>query len=509
MNELLKYLIESSIIISVFYGLFILFYKDDKNSGFNRAYLITSSLLAVVLPLFSLPIIAASQVENGISLHQAIQLPEIIIREDASVTSSQLRFTLGDMIAAVYISGLIIFLFRFLSELHGMFRHIRQYSNNLSRSENYIMIKTDGELPTCSFYKYLFWDNSQNFSEKETGFIIKHEEGHILQKHTLDLLYLEILRIIFWFNPIVHGYKKAMLAVHEFLADEFALANTNGKGFIALLGLQALHRHNMSLSNHFSKSQTIKRIKMIKSEKKKPAVLRWAVMATATLAMFYFFSCEQGQSVQEISSNTTDLPVLGEGWSYVSDGSLSPWISEKYNSLTADYPSGKFYIAKGNLGEFTDFNPVDIFEKYGFRTFLLADEGASRYAFLGKAGEEVVELNPPSVYKNRFNGEEIFTAVEDQPEPVGGMLTFYQYVANNLKYPKEAREAGIEGKVFIEFIIDTDGTIIDVKALKGIGNGCDEEAIRVIEAAPAWNPGKHKGRQVKVMMVLPITFKLG
>ena len=115
----------------------------------------------------------------------------------------------------------------------------------------------------------------------------------------------------------------------------------------------------------------------------------------------------------------------------------------------------------------------------------------------------------PSVYKMEHDGEEVFTVVEEQPDPEGGMPAFYQYIANNLKYPKEAREAGIEGKIFIEFIIDKDGKITDVRAIKGIGYGCDEEAVRVIEAAPAWNPGKHRGRNVKVSMVLPITFKLG
>jgi periplasmic protein TonB len=105
--------------------------------------------------------------------------------------------------------------------------------------------------------------------------------------------------------------------------------------------------------------------------------------------------------------------------------------------------------------------------------------------------------------------EEIFTIVEDQPQPKGGMAAFYEYVGKNLKYPAQARRMGIEGKVFVEFVVDKDGTITDVKAIKGIGAGCDEEAIRVIQLAPKWSPGKQRGRPVKVRMILPITFKLG
>jgi protein TonB len=105
--------------------------------------------------------------------------------------------------------------------------------------------------------------------------------------------------------------------------------------------------------------------------------------------------------------------------------------------------------------------------------------------------------------------EEIFTIVEDQPSPKGGMAAFYEYVGKKLKYPAQARRMGIEGKVFVEFVVDKDGSITDVKAIKGIGAGCDEEAIRVIQTAPKWNPGKQRGRPVKVRMILPITFKLG
>jgi len=105
--------------------------------------------------------------------------------------------------------------------------------------------------------------------------------------------------------------------------------------------------------------------------------------------------------------------------------------------------------------------------------------------------------------------DEIFTIVEDQPAPKGGMSAFYEYVGKKLKYPAQARRMGIEGKVYVEFVVDKDGSITNVRAMKGIGAGCDEEAIRVIQASPKWKPGKQRGRPVKVRMILPITFKLG
>ncbi len=105
--------------------------------------------------------------------------------------------------------------------------------------------------------------------------------------------------------------------------------------------------------------------------------------------------------------------------------------------------------------------------------------------------------------------DEIFSIVEEPASPKGGMPAFYKYVFDKMKYPPQARRMGIEGKVFVEFVIGKDGSITDVRAVKGIGAGCDEEAVRVIQGAPAWSPGKQRGKSVKQRMVLPITFKLG
>lgn len=105
--------------------------------------------------------------------------------------------------------------------------------------------------------------------------------------------------------------------------------------------------------------------------------------------------------------------------------------------------------------------------------------------------------------------DEIFTIVEEPASPKGGIAAFYKYVADKMKYPPQARRMGIDGKVFVEFVINKDGSISDVKAVKGIGAGCDEEAVRVVQSAPAWSPGKQRGKPVKQRMVLPITFKLG
>lgn len=104
--------------------------------------------------------------------------------------------------------------------------------------------------------------------------------------------------------------------------------------------------------------------------------------------------------------------------------------------------------------------------------------------------------------------DQVFTIVEDPAQFPGGLKAFYGYVQDNMKYPSQARRMGIEGKVYVQFVIDKTGKVTEVTAVKGIGAGCDEEAERVLRESPKFKPGKQRGRAVKQKMVMPIVFKL-
>ena len=102
----------------------------------------------------------------------------------------------------------------------------------------------------------------------------------------------------------------------------------------------------------------------------------------------------------------------------------------------------------------------------------------------------------------------VYSLVEKQPAFPGGMRTFFAFLDGELKYPQEALVNNIEGRVFMEYVVEKDGSLSSFKVLKGIGSGCDEEAIRVLKNSPKWSPGKNKGREVRVKMALPIHFKI-
>jgi protein TonB len=106
------------------------------------------------------------------------------------------------------------------------------------------------------------------------------------------------------------------------------------------------------------------------------------------------------------------------------------------------------------------------------------------------------------------DSDQPFLVVEEPATPVGGIKAFYELVSKKIKYPVQANRMGIDGTVYVEFIIERDGSITSVKAIKGIGGGCDQEAERILQSVPKWNPGKQRGQPVRQKMVLPIKFQI-
>ena len=122
--------------------------------------------------------------------------------------------------------------------------------------------------------------------------------------------------------------------------------------------------------------------------------------------------------------------------------------------------------------------------------------------------EVIDDYVPVEVEEEEVTEAEIFQIVEEMPSYPGGEAKMYEYLGKNIKYPQIARESGIQGRVFVNFVVEPDGSVSNVKVLRGIGGGCDEEAMRVIKSMPKWKPGKQRGKAVRVSYTLPVVFKL-
>ena len=121
---------------------------------------------------------------------------------------------------------------------------------------------------------------------------------------------------------------------------------------------------------------------------------------------------------------------------------------------------------------------------------------------------EEYEFTPPEIEEEEIVEAEIFKVVEEMPEFPGGAAKMMEYIQKNIKYPMMARESDIQGRVFVSFVVEPDGSITNVAVLRGIGGGCDEEALRVVQSMPNWKPGKQRGSAVRCSFTVPIVFKL-
>ncbi|MBR3699363.1 MAG: TonB family protein [Bacteroidales bacterium] len=122
--------------------------------------------------------------------------------------------------------------------------------------------------------------------------------------------------------------------------------------------------------------------------------------------------------------------------------------------------------------------------------------------------EQIEEYVPVEVVEEDIQEAEIFTIVEEMPEFPGGMNKLAEYLGKNIKYPQMARESGIQGRVFVQFVVEPDGSVSNVAVMRSLGGGCDEEAIRVVKSMPKWKAGKQRGKPVRVSYILPVNFKL-
>lgn len=125
-----------------------------------------------------------------------------------------------------------------------------------------------------------------------------------------------------------------------------------------------------------------------------------------------------------------------------------------------------------------------------------------------KATSEAIKVAPVEAIEKE-ESDEIFMIVEEQPQFPGGTGEFMKFVVANMRYPRQARSMGVEGKVFIKAVVGKDGKLTDLEVMKGIGAGCDEEALRVVSQSPPWKPGRQRGREVRTRIVIPLVFKLG
>ena len=284
MNSLFIYLIQSGISLSVLYILYWLFMRKDTFFSVNRFYLILSVLFSFILPFFkiSLPF-------SGSNSEYVYLLEAIIITPEKLTESIHHHLDLYQMVGIIYLTGVGIFFLRFVFQLIQIGLLVHKYG--VSRNEGFNFVITNPHFTPFSFFNIIFLGNDiadQKILEK----IITHEKIHIQQKHSIDIILLELLTIIQWFNPFMWFYKNTLKNIHEFLADEGVLTEGINKiDYQELLVNQSIGIQLIGISNNFSQSLIKRRlIMMSKSKSQKFKLLKMAFILPFAMFLTIVFS---------------------------------------------------------------------------------------------------------------------------------------------------------------------------------------------------------------------------
>lgn len=507
--SILDYFVRANLFLALFYACYWLLLRQHTFFMLNRIYLLMSATGALVLPFVELP----QKTVETVALPMAVAtLPGIIIRPE---TQSWLSLEVVGW--GLYGVLLVLLLSRLIARLVGLMRFIRESEQQPMDGYTFVWPK-DADTPTFSFFRYLVLNPSDAHAEP----VHRHELVHIRQLHSIDVLFFEVLQAIFWLNPILILYKRSIRQVHEFLADREA-ANDQYENYLVAYAFGLGTTESVvgeNIAHSFLKASELKeRIAMLRRR----ATSQWALskyLMVLPLALGLLAMTTARHELSAILPANNAVETILKGQVTDSEGKTLAGASIILKGTTTGTQSdanGLYRLTVTTLPA----NAALVISYVGYETLVVPINGRTEInVSLQRAKttlNEVVVVGYPQTGQWRStnptnqtssSSNEIFTIVEQVPAFPGGLTALGQYLAQNLRYPAEARQNGIQGAVIVEFVVAKTGGIRDLRVIKGIGGGCDEEAVRVVSQMPNWNPGRQNGQFVDVKYVLPVRFTL-
>lgn len=297
---MLTYCLESSCCWGLLYGFYALFLRHEKSFVYNRAHLLLALFLGLLAPLLSLENQVVGVLLAPVDL-SAMAAPAL--ESWAQVTAGQLNWNVFTM---VYSLGVALFAGRFLWGLSQIYKIYKQ--GTVERHATYQLVVMKEAYPPFSFGHCLFVPSSLTKDPQAYDCIITHEAAHIQQAHSIDILVVELLQIIFWFNPILILYKMALRDQHEYLADQAVLCNTSVAQYGHLLLDQSVNTV-LPLVHPFFHSSLKKRIMMMTTNSARFSWNKYAFSLLACVLMFWMIACQKSRSIT-VESKPDVFPYL-------------------------------------------------------------------------------------------------------------------------------------------------------------------------------------------------------
>lgn len=540
MGTFLVYILKSSLCLALFYLFYRLLLSKETFHRFNRIALLGVMLISCLLPLIRVTVDQATVVNTSVMLVEEDML--MYPWEMQAVVQEEAAFPWREWLVAVYFLGILFFLLRNFLSLGYVFYLIRH--SRCRRMENGIcLVVHQAGFAPFSWMKYIVI--SQTDLDENGTDILTHEEAHIRNGHSWDLLLVELCVWLQWFNPAAWLLKQELQNVHEYEADEAVLRQgIDAKRYQMLLIKKAVGARLYSIANSFNHSSLKKRITMMIRKKSNP----WArvkylyVLPLAAVTVAAFARPEISEPLDEISSvKVNDLSAITgknspENLSVASnsaaDVTLKMKVTDQSGSpivgasvLIVNSTSGTLTDLEGNFTlkvnndqrisvsyvgmKSVELSVKECLEKQIKEVRLASDNDSESQLTIvsqssGSAPQSVQKVASSEIPATN----DVFMVVEQMPEFPGGMSACLKFLADHVAYPKEAAEKKIQGRVIVQFVVMKDGSIANARVLRAVDPLLDAEALRVIGLMPKWKPGTQRGQAVNVKFTMPVTFRL-
>ncbi|HJG78752.1 M56 family metallopeptidase [Phocaeicola barnesiae] len=541
MGTFLVYILKSSLCLALFYLFYRLLLSKETFHRFNRIALLGVMLISCLLPLIRVTVDQATVVNTSVMLVEEDML--MYPWEMQAVVQEEAAFPWREWLVAVYFLGILFFLLRNFLSLGYVFYLIRH--SRCRRMENGIcLVVHQAGFAPFSWMKYIVI--SQTDLDENGTDILTHEEAHIRNGHSWDLLLVELCVWLQWFNPAAWLLKQELQNVHEYEADEAVLRQgIDAKRYQMLLIKKAVGARLYSIANSFNHSSLKKRITMMIRKKSNP----WArvkylyVLPLAAVTVAAFARPEISEPLDEISSvKVNDLSAitgknspenLSVAATSAADVTLKMKVTDQSGSpivgasvLIVNSTSGTLTDSEGNFTlkvgddqrisvsyigmKSVELSVKECLEKQIKEVRLTSDaDSGPQLTVVSQSSESASQKAPQhNTTSEPQNTEEVFMVVENMPEFPGGLNACLKFLADHVAYPKEAAEKKIQGRVIVQFVVMKDGSIANAWVIRSVDPLLDAEALRVIGLMPKWKPGTQRGQAVNVKFTMPITFRL-
>ena len=440
MTNFLIYDAKVAVLIIVFYMFYRLMLSRETFHRVNRVVLLLTAVASFVLPLCV------------ITLHKTVRMEAVPM---VSVGDLQMEVAADAgpvwwqmLLPLIFIIGVVATLAHTLTSIMKVWLLIRRSEQHLQPDGTIVCVTGNAEVSPFSWMHYIVMNRSDY--EEHNAAILAHERGHIRLRHSWDLLLVDLLTALQWFNPAMWMLRQDLRAIHEYEADGEVLSQgINARQYQYLLISKASGIGGYSIANGISHSTLKNRITMMLHKKSN----RRSLLKLLAL-----------------------IPIVG--------------LALALNARTVtdyvyDEPQKQQPVKKGKKAGTIKVNGQEI---------KVVEQG-DIVTMEGEVDQDQAK-------------EEAFDVVEEMPEFPGGPKALMDYLMTNVKYPKTAFDADIQGRVIAQFVVDKEGTVKDAHVVKSVDPALDAEALRVINNMPKWRPGRQNGKVVNVKYTIPVSFSL-